>query len=73
MRVANSKLRDRATRITIAATGCTEPEARNALQAAEDDISVAIVMLARGTDPATARTLLDASGGALRDALGQSG
>jgi N-acetylmuramic acid 6-phosphate etherase len=73
MRVANSKLRDRATRICIAAAGCTEEEARNALHGADDDISVAVVMLARGLDAPAARALLDASGGALRRALGQSG
>jgi N-acetylmuramic acid 6-phosphate etherase len=73
MRVANAKLRDRATRITMAATGCPEEEARNALQAADDDISLAIVMLARNADPAAARALLDASHGNLRAALGQSG
>jgi N-acetylmuramic acid 6-phosphate etherase len=73
MRVANSKLRDRATRICIAATGCSEADARIALTTAQDDISLAIVMLARATDAATARALLDASGGALRTALGQSG
>jgi N-acetylmuramic acid 6-phosphate etherase len=73
MRVANSKLRDRATRICIAATGCTEPEAQQALAAAQDDISLAVVMLARGADERTARALLDASGGNLRVALEQSG
>jgi N-acetylmuramic acid 6-phosphate etherase len=73
MRVANAKLRDRAARITMAATGCTEEEARNALQAADDDISLAIVMLVRNADRATARALLDASQGNLRTALDQSG
>ena len=73
MRVANSKLRDRATRICMAATGCTPEQAATALQAAQDDISTAIVMLARGVDRATARQRLDATDGALRDALRQSG
>jgi N-acetylmuramic acid 6-phosphate etherase len=73
MRVANSKLRDRATRICIAATGCTATEAATALDAAQDHIPTAIVMLARTADEATARRLLDATGGALRDALEQSG
>ena len=70
MRVANAKLRDRATRICAAATGCDEPAARAALAAAGDDISLAVVMLARGLDPAAARAALDAAGGALRPALG---
>ena len=69
MRVANDKLRDRATRIAVAATGCDEQRAREALAAAGDDISLAVVMLARGLDPAAARAALDAAGGALRPAL----
>lgn len=73
MRVANSKLRDRATRICVAAAGCTEQEARSALHSADDDISVAVVMLARNLDAPGARALLDASNGALRSALEQSG
>ena len=48
MRVANAKLRDRAARICVAATGCDEPAARAALAAADDDIALAVVMLARG-------------------------
>jgi N-acetylmuramic acid 6-phosphate etherase len=73
MRVANSKLRDRAARICQVATGCDEPAARAALAAAGDDISVAVVMLARGADPAAARAALDAAGGNLRRALAPSG
>jgi N-acetylmuramic acid 6-phosphate etherase len=69
MRVANAKLRDRAVRICIAATGCRAEQARTALASADDDISLAVVMLARGADAATARTLLDATGGNLRRAL----
>jgi N-acetylmuramic acid 6-phosphate etherase len=69
MRVANAKLRDRAVRICVAATGCREEQARAALASADDDISLAVVMLARGADAATARTLLDATGGNLRRAL----
>jgi N-acetylmuramic acid 6-phosphate etherase len=73
MRIANSKLRDRAVRICVTATGCSEPDAQAALLDARDDIALAIVMLARDADPAAARALLDAAGGNLRDALGQSG
>jgi N-acetylmuramic acid 6-phosphate etherase len=69
MRVANAKLRDRAARICIAATGCGEEAARAALAAAADDIALAVVMLARATGAADARTLLDAAGGNLRRAL----
>jgi N-acetylmuramic acid 6-phosphate etherase len=73
MRVANAKLRDRATRVCMAATDCDEEAARAALAAASDDISLAIVMLARGVDAAAARALLERTGGALRAALGAGG
>jgi N-acetylmuramic acid 6-phosphate etherase len=69
MRVANSKLRDRAARICQAATGCDEPAARAALAAAADDIGVAVLMLARGTEAGAARAALQAAGGNLRRAL----
>jgi N-acetylmuramic acid 6-phosphate etherase len=69
MRVANAKLRDRAVRVCMAATGCDEPAARVALAAADDDVALAVVMVARGVDAAAGRALLDAAGGALRTAL----
>jgi N-acetylmuramic acid 6-phosphate etherase len=69
MRVANAKLRDRAVRVCMAATGCDEPAARAALAAAGDDVALAAVMLARGVDAAAGRARLDAAGGALRAAL----
>jgi N-acetylmuramic acid 6-phosphate etherase len=69
MRVANSKLRDRAARICEAATGCDEAAARDALARAGDDIAVAIVMLTTDGDAATARAALDATDGNLRRAL----
>jgi N-acetylmuramic acid 6-phosphate etherase len=73
MRVANSKLRDRAARICQAATGCDDAAAREALRAAGDDIALAVVMLARNADAPTARAALDAAGGNLRRALTPSG
>jgi len=69
MRVANDKLRDRAARVCMAATGCDEDAARAALAAAKDDVTLAIVMLARGVDAAAGRALLEATAGALRPAL----
>jgi N-acetylmuramic acid 6-phosphate etherase len=69
MRVANEKLRGRATTVCVAATGCTEPEARAALAAAGDDLAVAVVSLVRKVDAAEARRLLNATGGAVRAAL----
>jgi N-acetylmuramic acid 6-phosphate etherase len=53
MRVANEKLRGRATGVCVAATGCTEAE----------------VSLVRRTDATEARRLLNATGGAVRAAL----
>jgi N-acetylmuramic acid 6-phosphate etherase len=73
MRVANDKLRDRAARVCMAAAGCDEAAARAALAAAEDDVSLAIVMLARDVDADAGRTLLERTGGALRRALDGSG
>jgi N-acetylmuramic acid 6-phosphate etherase len=70
MRVANDKLRDRAVRVCAAAAGCDEDAARAALAGAGDDVSLAIVMLARGVDATAGRALLERSGGALRAALG---
>ena len=67
MRVANDKLRDRAVRICMAAAECGEPTARAALQEADDDIALAVVMAARGVELEEARTLL--AGTTLREAL----
>jgi N-acetylmuramic acid 6-phosphate etherase len=69
MRVANDKLRDRAVRVCAAAAGCDEDAARAALAGAGDDVSLAIVMLARGVEADAGRALLERSGGALRAAL----
>jgi N-acetylmuramic acid 6-phosphate etherase len=69
MRVANAKLRERAVRVCVLATSCTETEARAALQSAHDDVGQAVVMLAAGLDAPTARARLDASNGAIRRAV----
>ena len=73
MRVANRKLRDRAARVCMAATSCGDEAARVALAAADDDVSLAIVMLARGVDAQQGRALLERAGGALRRALDTNG
>ena len=72
MRVANDKLRDRATRVCMAAAGCDEAEARAALAAAGDEVALAVVMLVRDVDAAAGRRLLAGTGGALRAALGRT-
>jgi N-acetylmuramic acid 6-phosphate etherase len=69
MRVANEKLRGRAANVCVAATGCSDKEARAALAAAGDDLAVAIVSLGRGIDADEARRRLKAAGGAVRAAL----
>jgi N-acetylmuramic acid 6-phosphate etherase len=70
MRVANDKLRGRAVRLCVEATGCDEASARTALAAAADDISLAIVMIAKGVDARHGRELLERAGGSLRTAIG---
>jgi N-acetylmuramic acid 6-phosphate etherase len=69
MRVANAKLRARAARICIAATGCSEAAAQAALAQAEDDVAVAVVMLGRAVDAPGARALLASAGGNVRRAV----
>jgi N-acetylmuramic acid 6-phosphate etherase len=69
MRVANAKLRDRATRICMAAAGADEAAAVAALAAAGDEIAPAIVMLTRGVDAGTARAALAAADGSLREVV----
>jgi len=53
----------------VAATGCTEAQARAALAAADDDLAVAVVSLLREVTADEARRRLEASGGAVRAAL----
>ena len=70
LRVANDKLRERAVRICMAATGAAEEDARAALGAADDDARVAILMLAHGLDAPAARERLARHGGAIATAIG---
>jgi N-acetylmuramic acid 6-phosphate etherase len=56
-------------RVCTQATGCTDAEARAALQAAGDDLAVAVVALARDGDVEDARRRLAATGGAIRAAI----
>ena len=68
MRVANSKLRERALRICCLASGCDEDAARAALAAADDDLEVALVVLLAEVDPAEARARLAAADSVLEAA-----
>ena len=66
----NAKLRERARRNVVIASGRSEADVDEALAAAEGDARVALVALLAGVDPATARERLDGAGGSVRVALG---
>jgi N-acetylmuramic acid 6-phosphate etherase len=65
----NEKLRARARRTVMLATGASEDEVATALAAADGEVKVAIVSLLAGVDAASARKRLEAAGGAVRGAL----
>jgi len=65
----NAKLRERARRNLVIASGATEDEVDTALAAAGGDARVALVSLLAGVDPSTARARLDGAGGSVREAL----
>ena len=65
----NQKLRARALRVVIQATGTKQEEAAAALAGADDDAKVAIVTLSAGCEPAHAREVLARAGGSVRRAL----
>jgi len=67
----NRKLRDRARRILMEATGTSMSEAEHALRQSQHNLRVALVMLKRRIPAGTARTALDAADGNLRLALGE--
>jgi N-acetylmuramic acid 6-phosphate etherase len=69
MRVANEKLRGRAARVCVQATGCTEAAARAALAEAGWELDAALVMLAAGVSPDEARERLRERDGAVREAM----
>jgi N-acetylmuramic acid 6-phosphate etherase len=66
----NAKLRERARRNVVLASGRSEQDVDAALAAAEGDARVALVALLAGVDPATARERLNGAGGSVRVALG---
>jgi N-acetylmuramic acid 6-phosphate etherase len=68
---SNAKLRDRAGRIVSEIAGVPRDEAERLL-AAGGSVKVAIVMARLALEPAAARARLDAAGGSLRRALGES-
>ncbi|HST26035.1 MAG TPA: N-acetylmuramic acid 6-phosphate etherase [Gaiellaceae bacterium] len=66
---SNEKLRARARRIVMTATGASSEQADEALAAADGSAKVAIVMLLAGVDVGAARSRLAAAGGNIRQAL----
>ncbi|HET7145607.1 MAG TPA: N-acetylmuramic acid 6-phosphate etherase [Gaiellaceae bacterium] len=68
--LGNAKLRERARRNVVLASGRSEHDVDAALAAAGGDARVALVALLAGVDAAAARTLLDEAGGSVRLALG---
>jgi N-acetylmuramic acid 6-phosphate etherase len=67
----NRKLRDRAKRILIEATGKSVSEAEQALRKSDHNLRIALIMLKRGFNAHRARHLLQAADGNLRRALGE--
>jgi N-acetylmuramic acid 6-phosphate etherase len=68
---SNDKLRDRANRILVQASGKDLSAAEHALRQSEHNLRVALVMLKRKVSAVKARKLLKRSGGSLRRALGE--
>lgn len=70
LRATNRKLRDRARRMVVQATGAEPDAVDRALAEAGEDVKVALVMLLTSTGAEEARRRLSAQGGRVRDALG---
>jgi len=68
---ANEKLRERARRNVVLASGASEERVDEALAAAAGDARVALVSLLAGVDADAARSRLEASDGSVRKAAGQ--
>ena len=73
VRATNAKLIKRALRLTMLASGATEPAARAALGACGWRVKVAVVMLKAGCKAHEAEDRLDAAEGSIHAALGQPG
>lgn len=71
VRATNEKLRMRAVRIVAQAANVNDAEAEGALNGADGDVKLAILMLLSGLGAAEAKERLAASGRNLRTALGE--
>lgn len=69
LQVSNAKLRRRALRLTMLASGAGEAEAEVALNAADGRVKTAVVMLRLGLDATGAEAALELGGGSVRAAL----
>lgn len=69
VRATNAKLRERALRLTAAATGASREEAAEVLQAADGNVKVAIVMQLCGLSVEEARSALKHENGYVRRVL----
>lgn len=69
MQASNEKLRKRAVRMVVLATGCDEETAVRALAEAGGSVKQAIVALLAGVDPASARAALERADGFVREAI----
>jgi N-acetylmuramic acid 6-phosphate etherase len=67
----NRKLRDRAKRILVEATGKSVSEAEQALRKSDHNLRIALIMLKRSLTADRARHALQAANGDLRRALGE--
>jgi N-acetylmuramic acid 6-phosphate etherase len=65
----NDKLRERARRSVILATGAPEDQVDQAIAAAGGDVRVALVSLLTGVDADSARARLEDAGGSVRKAV----
>jgi N-acetylmuramic acid 6-phosphate etherase len=73
VRASNEKLRHRAVRLVMSATGVDAGAAEGALSTAGYEVKAAVVMLRLGLSPAEARQRLAAADGHLRRALDERG
>jgi N-acetylmuramic acid 6-phosphate etherase len=69
VRATNAKLLRRAQRLTVLASGASEPEAAHALAQCGQRVKVAIVMLRCGLEASAAQARLEAAGGSVHRAL----
>jgi N-acetylmuramic acid 6-phosphate etherase len=69
VRASNEKLRDRARRIVVQATGAEANQVEKALRAADGEVKVAIIMLLAGLGVTEARHKLATHRGVVREAL----